>query len=207
MAKAAEEAKKRKPPTFQHLPADRAKRLKRSWVEKTKIKSQWKAQKRKEGLLSKETQLETDGSGNEEAIPHRNADKAGKDPGSSSRGRSHKRDLAEEGDEEKKEDEDASPPPPPGPSKNHEESADGDRLEQKAALRELSKQAYSRSSLHTHKADPLHRHRTTDLRLGESSGGRGRGRARGAPRGRGRGQPDMRLRMNVMLEKIKRDFT
>ena len=34
---------------------------------------------------------------------------------------------------------------------------------------------------------------------------RGRG-GQGLQRGRGRGQPDMRLRMNAMLEKIKRDF-
>ncbi|EIW51705.1 uncharacterized protein TRAVEDRAFT_136591 [Trametes versicolor FP-101664 SS1] len=49
---------KRKPPTFQHLPLDRAKKLKQSWVETQKIKSKWKAQKRKEGLVAPRAQLE-----------------------------------------------------------------------------------------------------------------------------------------------------
>nr|VWO98834.1 Uncharacterized protein [Ganoderma boninense] len=50
--------KRKKPPTFQHLPAQRAKKLKRSWVEVQKIKSKWKAQKRKEGLVASRHQLE-----------------------------------------------------------------------------------------------------------------------------------------------------
>ncbi|KAI0362176.1 hypothetical protein OH77DRAFT_1441466 [Trametes cingulata] len=50
--------KRKKPPTFQHLPAERAKKLKRSWVEVQKIKSKWKAQKRKEGLAASRPQLE-----------------------------------------------------------------------------------------------------------------------------------------------------
>ncbi|EED79534.1 predicted protein [Postia placenta Mad-698-R] len=57
MANSSDGTKKRKPPTFQHLPVDRAKKLKRSWVEVQKIKSQWKAQKRKEGLVTARTQL------------------------------------------------------------------------------------------------------------------------------------------------------
>jgi len=61
------------------------------------------------------------------------------------------------------------------------------------SLRELFRKAYSRESLHTYRADPLHR-----------------GKARpsqhlGGTRGTGRGQPDMKLRMNALLEKIKRD--
>lgn len=68
----------------------------------------------------------------------------------------------------------------------------------KPTLREMSALAYSRSSLHTFKSGRTH--------LSEESRGRGRGRgaSRGSPAGRGRGQPDMRLRMNAMLEKIKR---
>ncbi|PIL24046.1 hypothetical protein GSI_13797 [Ganoderma sinense ZZ0214-1] len=50
--------KRKKPPTFQHLPAQRAKKLKRSWVEVQKIKSKWKAQKRKEGLVASRHQSE-----------------------------------------------------------------------------------------------------------------------------------------------------
>lgn len=63
-----------------------------------------------------------------------------------------------------------------------------------ASLRELFRKAYSRESLHTYKSDPLHR-------------GKGRPSAqhRGGARATGRGQPDMKLRMNALLEKIKRD--
>jgi len=68
-----------------------------------------------------------------------------------------------------------------------------DRGEDDAPLRELFRKAYSRESLHTYKSDPLHR-------------GKGRlAQHRGGTRGTGRGQPDMRLRMNALLEKIKRD--
>jgi len=58
-------------------------------------------------------------------------------------------------------------------------------------LREMTKQAFSRSSLHTYKSDPLHRRRGHD----KQNGKKGRG-----------GQPNMKLRMGVMLEKIKRDL-
>jgi hypothetical protein len=61
------------------------------------------------------------------------------------------------------------------------------------SLRELFRTAYSRESLHTYKSDPLHR-------------GKGRpAQHRGGTKGVGRGQPNMKLRMNALLEKIKRD--
>ena len=66
--------------------------------------------------------------------------------------------------------------------------------ENEAPLRELFRKAYSRESLHTYKSDPLHR---------------GKGRPtlhRSGTKRTGRGQPDMRLRMNALLEKIKRDI-
>ena len=66
------------------------------------------------------------------------------------------------------------------------------RGEDDAPLRELFRKAYSRESLHTYKSDPLHR---------------GKGRPalhRGGTKGTRRGQPDMKLRMNALLEKIKR---
>jgi len=68
-----------------------------------------------------------------------------------------------------------------------------------SSLRELTKKAYASSSLHNYKSDPLHRRR------GESSAQRG---GRGGGRGRGRGgQPNMKLRMNAMLEKIKQSVS
>ena len=67
------------------------------------------------------------------------------------------------------------------------------RGEDDEPLRELFRKAYSHESLHTYKSDPLHR-------------GKGRpAQHRGGTKGTGRGQPDMKLRMNALLEKIKRD--
>lgn len=77
-----------------------------------------------------------------------------------------------------------------------EQNTDNSQLgrgEDDVPLRELFRKAYSRESLHNYKSDPLHR-------------GKGRpAQHRGGTKGTGRGQPDMRLRMNALLEKIKRD--
>jgi hypothetical protein len=67
------------------------------------------------------------------------------------------------------------------------------RGEDDASLRELLRKAYSRDSLHTYKSDPLHRGKGRPAQHG------------GGTKGTGRGQPDMKLRMNALLEKIKRD--
>lgn len=215
-----------------------AKKLKRSWVEVQKIKSQWKAQKRKEGLVTARTQLtqlvvdaDTDMDREMTRPSHSegHADALEKD---SENGVSISENADESSEEEESgsgsesaedESDDASSPPPARKQKGVSRE---DTAEVKPTLREMQKQAYSRSSLHTHKSDPLHRRRGSQPRgrgnsadrgqdrgRGNSVGrgqdrGRGRGNDRGASRGgRGRGQPDMRLRMNAMLEKIKRDFT
>ena len=68
------------------------------------------------------------------------------------------------------------------------------------SLRELKREAYSQSTLHTCKSDPLKK-RDQGKRV---SGSRGRGNGFIE---RGKGQPNMKLRMNVILEKIKQDFT
>ncbi|CAG7846048.1 SubName: Full=Uncharacterized protein {ECO:0000313/EMBL:CCA69220.1} [Serendipita indica DSM 11827] len=60
---------------------------------------------------------------------------------------------------------------------------------QKERVRELARKAYAPESLHTFKSDPL---------------GRRRGQGNN-PNSRGRGQPNMKLRMNALLEKIKLD--
>lgn len=80
------------------------------------------------------------------------------------------------------------------------------QTEEKPSLRELQNQAYSRSTLHTFRSHLLHKRHGPDIQ-GQSDRGRGRGRGIQIARGRGQGQPDMRLRMNAMLEKIKRDYT
>ncbi|PSR74120.1 hypothetical protein PHLCEN_2v10076 [Hermanssonia centrifuga] len=60
--------KRKKPPTFQHLPINRAKKLKQSWVESQKIKSKWKAEKRKEGFVEHPTIAAMVANGHEEDI-------------------------------------------------------------------------------------------------------------------------------------------
>jgi len=57
-------------------------------------------------------------------------------------------------------------------------------------VRGLMREAYSKSNLHTFRSDPLKRRA-----------------ASGKPKGeKGKGQPDMKLRMNALLAKIKQDY-
>ncbi|KAJ3503973.1 hypothetical protein NLJ89_g8189 [Agrocybe chaxingu] len=203
-AAAAASTKRKKPPTFAHLPRQTAKKYKKGWVEKAKIKSKWKAQKRKEDLVSK-TKLK---------IPVYDNDK----------------DDIREGDEDEGTSSDAAkdlqgPSPRPAASHIHPSRAhihphlpvkhakseaspeskpnkkqrkpkdESEEADQAPSVRELMREAYSRSTLHTFKSDPLRRR-------GEGGGSRGRGQSM-----RGRGQPNMKLRMNAMLAKIKQDYT
>ncbi|OAX43530.1 hypothetical protein K503DRAFT_680926 [Rhizopogon vinicolor AM-OR11-026] len=166
-----EGTKHKKPPTFGHLPVNRARKLKKSWVESKKIKSQWKAQKKREDLLQRRGEALSDG----DAPPAHNKKRSSVD-------------------------EEKSHTPQASPSNT---SADG-----RISLRDLTRQAYSRDSLHTYKANPK-RHDTKPSRGGNSqrgSAGGGRSTSFG-DRDREKGQPNMKFRMTAMLEKIKRDFT
>ena len=117
-----------------------AKKLKKDWVEKAKIKSKWKLQKKREDIQTRVLPEETE-----------------------------------------------VPPEPPKrtTTKTITPTTPKPTEEPKPNLRELTRQAYSTESLHTFKADPLKQHK---------------GRITGE---KGRGQPNMKLRMNAMLEKIK----
>ena len=205
------EARKR-PPTLRHLPTNQgmlfscqyvqelkvitAKRLKQTWVENNKIKSKWKAQKRKEPHPTSVQPDEQHGSTKED-----DSESDGKESDQ------QERDLAR----------DVVIPalkrsavhmsrahkihgllPPFKGSRNDKHN--GTPAKPTPSLRDLTQKAYSTSSLHTFKSDPLNRRR--------GSGTRGvRGGGRGMQRGQGhRGQPNMKLRMDAMLEKIKRDF-
>lgn len=83
-------------------------------------------------------------------------------------------------------------------TKKQKISADSQAVEP-PSLRELTREAYSQSTLHTFKSDPLKK-RDQGKMVGGS-----RGRGRGSFE-RGKGQPNMKLRMNVMLEKLKQNF-
>ncbi|KAF9452272.1 hypothetical protein P691DRAFT_795236 [Macrolepiota fuliginosa MF-IS2] len=209
--------KRKRPPTFQHYPANRAKKLKQEWVEKAKIKSKWKAQKRREGIAPLHPGVtpreEQNGDNGSEGFGH---------SGSDSESQAQSDSLSDNESSNAANDSVSVPPPrtpkplPPKKRKLHDSDLpstlhnknnsantgkdggdDGDEL----SLRDLFQKAYSRSSLHTYKSDPLKRRRNDQTQgRGFSRGGRG-----GAASARGRGQPNMKLRMNAMLEKIKRD--
>ncbi|KAG1891230.1 hypothetical protein F4604DRAFT_1567575 [Suillus subluteus] len=179
-----EGTKRKKPPTFGHLPFNRAKKLKQSWVESTKIKSQWKAQKKRESVLQRKPEVPSHG----DPPPAHQEKPDGSDPEES-----HSKD---QGSHSGSHSECKQPPV-------QNSSADG-----RISLRELGKQAYSRNSLHTYKANTKRHHtkpsRGTNPQRGSTREGRG---ASFEDRGREKGQPNMKYRMTVMLEKIKRDFT
>ena len=190
-----------------------------------KIKSKWKAQKRKEGLVAPRAQLDLVAGADEDRVARESReqgdeeDDASMSGSSESEGSEDDEESEEGGGDESVESSSGDEVPPKastrpkvrkhraGPSKNTDEQP-------QPSLRDLQRMAYSKSSLHTHKSDPLHRHKggAAPKSRGAGGGGRrgGRGGGRGGgggQRGRGRGQPDMGLRMKAMLEKIKQDYT
>ncbi|KAG1754539.1 hypothetical protein EDB19DRAFT_1625924 [Suillus lakei] len=182
-----EGTKRKKPPTFGHLPFNRAKKLKQSWVESTKIKSQWKAQKKREGVLQRKPEAPSNG---DPPLHTRKNLMAATQKNLVPR-TSKNQDVHSDAHPERKQ------------RQVSNSSADGG-----ISLRELGKQAYSRNSLHTYKANPK-RHdakpsRGANQQRGSTRGGRG---ASFGDRGREKGQPNMKYRMTAVLEKIKRDFT
>ncbi|KAI0682053.1 hypothetical protein BC835DRAFT_1300729 [Cytidiella melzeri] len=176
---AAAGQKRRRPPMFQHLPLNRAKKLKQSWVKNQKIKSKWKARKRKEGLLTTKS-----------------FSPASEEDGDEGHGYENKDDDSTDGSDSDQED-----------AGNASVREERDDQQEKPSLRELQNQAYSRSSLHTFMSASSRRHRGPSTRDFNGRGcGQGGHLDDARARGCGRGQPDMRLRMNAMLEQIKRDY-
>ncbi|KII88593.1 hypothetical protein PLICRDRAFT_41779, partial [Plicaturopsis crispa FD-325 SS-3] len=195
-----------------------AKKMKQTWIENKKIKSKWKAEKRKEGLQSGQV-----------AVTQEDPERIEEDDAASlsvETSGDEEEAVVEGADDESDENEEELPAPvktpvePPKKSrrKRKEES---EATKEPFTLRDLTRQAYSRDSLHSFKADPLHRRRgrgnargyasrTGTEPRGMSSRGRGRGGmqdGRGSLRGqgedrrrnRGGGQPNMKLRMDAML--------
>ncbi|KAJ3735460.1 hypothetical protein DFJ43DRAFT_991543 [Lentinula guzmanii] len=185
MVVTTETRKKKKPPSFKHYPAARAKSLKKAWVEKAKIKSKWKSERQKMELPSSSLPTET-GNASEDENRKSGTEFEDIDEG-----------LGDERVETVVTPEPSAKPsrtPRPNPASTLQMKQTKDHNAQN--LRDLTRTAYSRETLHTYKSDPLNRR-------GTANGGRGNGRG-GI---RGRGQPNMKLRMGAMLEKIKRDFT
>ncbi|KDQ07922.1 hypothetical protein BOTBODRAFT_180271 [Botryobasidium botryosum FD-172 SS1] len=197
------------PPKFQHLPLAQARKLKKDWVEKKKIKSAYKAEKRRagNGVVASAEVATGEGRNNEEVHGDIAEQKSGVDD--------------ESGDDDK---EHISPPrkqppvsklppkePHPAWRKPHNPSSsskhpspnvatkdqDAER-EKRIQLRNLTREAYSQDSLHNYKSDPLGRRRKHQQDT--NSGGKG-----GREQGRGRGQPDMKKRMGVLLARLQMD--
>jgi len=181
--------------------------LKKAWVEKTKIKSRWKAQKGKEGLATsskldlpvydekKNHDVEDNfGSDNDHVQPSvLPTEISGQQPYPHlhpSRAHIHPELPVKHS---------KARIPDAVPTKTQKVSKEDSQAVERPSLRELKREAYSQSALHTFKSDPLKK--------------RDQGKRGGGSRGRGskfiekgRGQPNMKLRMNVMLEKIKQNF-
>ena len=190
-------------------------------MEVQKIKSKWKAQKRKEGLIQERPAI----SAEEDIEDHGGEYKTGKEQEKeevASESSHQDEDVGERNAESNDMDDDIEAGMDIAKQKQLQRQRYGNKGKEtmrghvllnkkraekrrpkaedpaKPSLRELTSLAYSRSSLHTFKSK-YH---------GQEQNGQGRNRSRGhgTQSGRGRGQPDMRLRMNAMLEKIKRDF-
>ncbi|KAG6874056.1 hypothetical protein C0995_006913 [Termitomyces sp. Mi166 len=192
--------KRKRPPTFTHLPASRAKKLKQAWIENKKIKTKWKTQKHREGITTLPKEKEQ--SDEEDA----NASGTGSD---TSEG-----DVSDKDDHEAVSEREENPRPKKStlhPSRSHihpelapktkrPKPTETEPSSQPPSLRELTRKAYSRESLHTFKAGQK-------TRGGSHGCGGSRSLVRGASRGvKGRGQPNMKLRMGAVLEKIKQSM-
>lgn len=169
-------------------------------MEKTKIKSKWKAQKKKEGLATS-SKLDLLVYDEEE----RDQDKFRSDCGNvqlgveiSEQPRPHIHPSRAHIHPELPVKHSKARIPEVSPTKKPKISEDSQAVEP-PSLRELKREAYSQSTLHTFKSDPLKK-RDQGKRIGGS-----RGKGNGFIE-RGKGQPNMKLRMNVMLEKIKQNF-
>ncbi|KAJ7285706.1 hypothetical protein C8J57DRAFT_1118178, partial [Mycena rebaudengoi] len=154
--------KRKRPPSFQHFPINRAKKLKQAWVQNTKLKSKWKAEKRKNGLMPARNEGEEDPVEDSEVTES----KDDVQPPAQARIAHTKK--------------------PSRTQHPRREAEAGPSTATEPTLRDRAREAYSQTSLHTYKSDPQRR------RKGEA--------------GTGRGQPDMKKRMSILLETIKRDF-
>jgi len=155
--------KKRNPPTFPYHRPAQARKLKAQWVEREKIKSKWRAEKRRDPSLRPPRPFE---------LAEEGEDKRGKEE--------------EEEEEEEWSGIQESTQPPPKPARPQ-------TVDRKAAIaqsRELAREAYSPASLHHHKSRFDHR-RPRKQTFTPRSGG----------------QPNMKLRMNALLDRIQRNTT
>jgi hypothetical protein len=161
-----------------------ATKAKQAWVKKVKLRSQWSKEKRK---LSTDQQHGGElHSTAEETIDHEtdNEEMEQEDPGIPSRK-----------SQEKSQKQRVSVKHP----SDIRLAPENDKLkEQREKIRDLTRQAYSRQTLHTFKSNSSKKTASRSLEKSNDSKDRREGVT-------GRGQPNMKLRMNALLEKIKMD--
>ena len=169
-----------------------AAKAKQAWVNKAKLRSQWAKQKRKLPADAsdehQEMDVDTEGDNHEQLLEEPVEEV--KEPVA---GASRKRKRLSRSEEKAAQHK---------PAALNQPSVPVDERERRGRVRELSRKAYAPESLHTFKADPLHRQRSQSQ---TSSRGRAPGTRNISQFSRGRGQPNMKLRMNALLEKIKLD--
>ena len=191
-------------PIFRVTRDEIAKKLKKAWVEKTKIKSKWKAQKKKESLGTSSKLLPVydeeerdhdveDNSSNHVQPPVLPTEIPGEQP------RPHLHPSRVHIHPELPVKHSKARIPNVAFTKEQTVSREDSQAVEPPSLRELKREAYSQSALHTFRSDPLKK------RDQGKRGGGSRGRGNGFIE-KGRGQPNMKLRMNVMLEKIKQNL-
>jgi len=199
--------------------------LKKEWVERAKIKSKWKAQKRRENIttlrsgnpsLQEGAHSSDDGNEGGRGSPSRLAsESSNRDSPEKTHSDSGSQDNADDTENDVMPTPPSLSPPRQRRNRNNKKdlvsqdkinSGDVGKSNDNASLRDLFRKAYSKSSLHTYKSDPLKKGRNAYAQAQS----RGRDSLRGAApggSGRGQGQPNMKLRMNALLEKIKQDYT
>ncbi|KAI0288187.1 hypothetical protein BC826DRAFT_706387 [Russula brevipes] len=196
----------RKPPTFHHLPQVRGACVQHLSGCGEKTKSKWKAQKRREGILTQRDALLR--SSSPLTTPQSSKTREG-------RGASADGAESDEPSDEQQISSEAEPTLTASVQKGTQKTRGREEDVPPIAiagppLRELQKQAYSPASLHHYKSRPLRhskgRMATHDVKVPGSSRKEDVGEST-RNRSRRGGQPDMRLRMSVMLEKIKRDHS
>ncbi|KAF7440380.1 hypothetical protein PC9H_000724 [Pleurotus ostreatus] len=185
MAPVQSGAKKKRPPTFQHFPEKRARALKKTWVETAKIKSQWKAEKRKANLLgaARPAQDDVEEDGNDSEVQDDLAD-------SQVTSNQSKRDpqtfIAE-----------AIP---------HRDSQPSGSM----SLPKRNKSSHSHPQTHPRQGSSSHSsaQKPPKAPAPHPSNRQATGRTKQKPTftHTRHGQPNMGLRMGAMLEKIKKDF-
>ncbi|KAI5899844.1 uncharacterized protein SCHCODRAFT_02021706 [Schizophyllum commune H4-8] len=159
--------KRKRPPTFVHLPAQKAQKLRRDWIETQKLKSKWRAQKRREGLVKPRTGEDDEGGA------HADEDwdeEQGKEDADDAREERHGGETRDESSDEEQEDEDDEASPDEDKSEDAADSDEADASDEDATT-----------------SHPPARHGRGHHTQNSRSQGRGQQPSRGQRPSRGRG--------------------